>query len=87
MLSKTFFFVVGWFMNYFKVLPEINTYAHKDLCLCEMKKVEEGKQQRRKRENEKQEPAACCTCIRSICLHIFGCKYVYKKTRTAVLRN
>lgn len=50
--------------------------------MCHKGKVRKKKHKERERGGEKERKISqyrpCCTCIHLQCLHILGCKYVYK---------
>lgn len=71
--SSSFFFNLLFVAYYFKVLPEISVYAHNSLTACVWGRGN------KKKGKDKGKICPGCTCIHLECLHIFGCKYVYKK--------
>lgn len=60
---------------------EINTHAHSSLYVRVTRgKVRNKTRRERKKKGKICQYHLCCTCIHLQCLHIFGCKYVYKKS-------
>lgn len=53
---------------------------HTTACMCVSQGERSGKKNTKRRKENISQYHPCCTCIHLECLHIFGCKYVYKKT-------